>query len=315
MTELLDHPIADKLDHRAKMAATQCPVRRLLVPLAIALVACSADPVPEGSSGDSSTGEAPGTTTGDASTTSGSDTGLDSSGSDSSTGGDATTTSGSSTGDAESTDSTGTSTTTGGASGLGEISGECGTIDAMVLDSPDPSFFVNEIDFGRLGYDYDLLTEGGQEVFDDGNLGGSSLYSEVIAFEVLARCDDATLLATETEIAYVDEMGPKTDLLVDIADRDVGVSVTRAIAFPFEDPYEVADATTLLEDKLQGVIDSSANVSPKNPWTKQVLHVLAYAPMHADSLATAYEALSDELRADTVVVVTVTNGNDAFIYE
>lgn len=289
--------------------------RGVLVTIAIASVACSADPVPESSSDDSSTGETPGTTTsGDASTTSGGDTGTDSSGSDSSTGSADTTTSGSSSGSAESTDSTGTSTT-GGASGVGELSGECGTIDAMVLDSSEPAFFVNEIDFGRIGYDYDLLTEGGQEVFDDGNLGGSSLYSEVIAFEVLARCDDAALLKTETEIVYVDEMGPKTDLLVDIADRNVGVSVTRAIAFPFEDPYEVADATALLEDKLQGVIDSSANVAPKDAWGKQVLHVLAYAPMHADSLATAYEALSDDLRADTVVVVTVTNGDDGFIYE
>lgn len=289
-------------------------VRGVLFPVAIASVACSADPVPESSSDDTSTGQAPATTSGDTSTTSAGDTGTDSSGSDCSTGSADTTTSGSSSGSAESTDSTGTSTT-GGASGLGELSGQCGMIDAMVLDSPEPSFFINEIDFGEIGYDYDLLTEGGQEVFDDGNLGGSSLYSEVIAYEVLARCDDAGLLKTETEIVYVDEMGPKTDLLVDIADRNVGVSVTRAIVFPFEDPYEVADATALLEDKLQGVIDSSANVAPKDAWGKQVLHVLAYAPMHADSLATAYEALSDEVRADTVVVVTVTNGDDGFIYD
>lgn len=286
-------------------------VRGVAFPVAIAAVACSADPVQESSSGDSSTGETPGTTTSGASV---GDTAMDSSGSDSSTGSADTTTSGSSTGSAASTDSSGTSTT-GGSSGLGELSGECGTIDAMVLDSTEPSFFVNEIDFGDIGYDYDLLTEGGQEVFDDGNLGGSSLYSEVIAYEVLARCDDAALLKTETEIVYVDEMGPKTDLLVDIADRNVGVSVTRAIAFPFEDPYEVADATALLEDKLQGVIDSTANVAPEDAWGKQVLHVLAYGPMHADSLATAYEALSDELRADTIVVVTVTNGDDGFIYE
>ena len=34
---------------------------------------------------------------------------------------------------------------------------------------------------------------------DDGNAGGSSLLSEVFAYEVLHRCEGATLLKTETD--------------------------------------------------------------------------------------------------------------------
>ncbi len=175
--------------------------------------------------------------------------------------------------------------------------------------------FVNAIDFADGGFDYDLLTEGGQEVHDDGNLGGNSLFSEVVSFDVLARCDGAQLLKTESEIDYVDDMGPKTDLLVELADARVGVSVTRAVAFPFEDPYGVEAATGLLEDKLQGVLDSTANVAPQDAWGKQILHVIAYGPMHAQSLQTAYGGVSEALRADTILLISVTDGDDAFIYE
>ena len=65
----------------------------------------------------------------------------------------------------------------------------------------------NTIDFGDNPYDtsdYALLTAGGQEIIDDGNAGGSSLYSEVFAYEVLSRCEGAMLLKTETEVIYDD---------------------------------------------------------------------------------------------------------------
>lgn len=211
-------------------------------------------------------------------------------------------------------DSTGSSGTTDGDTGLGVISGECGLIDAMELDSPSAFTFDNSIDFFRLGFDYDLLTPGGQQVFDAGNLGGSSLHSEVISFEVLARCEGATLLATEGEIQYTDPMGTKTDLLVELDGRVVGVSVTRAVGFPFDAPYTELQAASLLTGKLEDILASTANVAPRDAWVKQILHVIAYADMHAQSIAAAYATLPPEITADTILLVTVTNGNDAFVY-
>jgi hypothetical protein len=151
-------------------------------------------------------------------------------------------------------------------------------------------------------------------VFDDGNLGGSSLESEIISFEVLARCDGATLLATEAEIQYTDPMGKKTDLLVEIDGRVVGVSVTRAVGFPFDAPYTEMQAADLLTGKLEDILLSTVNVAPADAWVKQILHVIAYADMHAQSILAAYATLPPEITADTVLVVTVTNGNDAFVY-
>jgi hypothetical protein len=150
-------------------------------------------------------------------------------------------------------------------------------------------------------------------VLTDGNAGGSSLESEIFAYEVLARCEGASLLKTETEVVY-DTAGKITDLLVDIDGLKIGVSVTRAVAFPFESAYTVEQAETLLTGKLADILESSANVSAADAWTKQILHVIAYAEGHAASLETALANIDDAIVADTIVYVTITDGDDAFIY-
>jgi len=202
---------------------------------------------------------------------------------------------------------------------LGTISGLCGELDMTELTDGNAYYFANAIDFGMDPFDdpadVPRLTPGGQEVYADGNAGGSSLYSEIFAYEVLARCEMASLLKTETEIVYdTTHSGAITDLLVEIDGTKIGVSVTRAVAFPFSDPYSVAQAQTLLEDKLADVLESSGGVDPQDAWQKQILHVIAYGPMHADSLQTAFGQIEPSLTADTIVWVTVSNGDDAFLY-
>jgi len=199
--------------------------------------------------------------------------------------------------------------------GFGTISGECGVLDTELAD-PAPSFFVNAIDFGTDPYDqadFGLLLPDSQEMIRDGNAGGSSVMSEVFALEVLERCELATLIATETEIVY-DQQGKITDILVEIDGDKVGVSVTRAVGFPFDAPYTVAQAKSILEKKLGDILISSANVSEMHRWVKQILHVLAYDAPHVESLRTAWGQIAEATRADTIIIVTVTNGADAFIY-
>lgn len=206
------------------------------------------------------------------------------------------------------------SSSTGGVdAGLGMLMGRCGVLGDMQLTGGMPGFYVNTLDFEDVGFDYDLLTPGGQQIFDDGNLGGSSLFSEVVAYEVLARCEGAELVKTEAEILY-DTKGPRTDLLVEFDGTPIGVSVVRAQGFPLDDPYTVEQASTILEDKLADIPLSTAAVSEEDAWGKQILHVVAYGPMHAESLQTAYASLAPTLTLDTIVVVTVTDGDDLFIY-
>jgi hypothetical protein len=201
--------------------------------------------------------------------------------------------------------------------GFGALSGDCGVLDEALWGSPEPRLFVNHLDFADDPYDdadYPLLTEGGQKVLDDDNAGGSSKFSEAFAFEVLARCELATLLKTELEIDYLDQQGKITDLLVLVDGRKLGVSVTRAMSWPYDAGYSLETASALLEKKLQGIQASTANVQPTDAWARQVLSVLAYGEAHATVLQQAWQALPADVRADTWVYVTVSDGADSFLY-
>ncbi len=202
------------------------------------------------------------------------------------------------------------------APGFGEISGMCGMLSGE-LGAPGPSWFVNAIDFRMDPYDPGdaaLLTDGSRAIIQAGNKNPGSLLSEVFAYEVMARCEGALLLKTEREVSYENPMGKKTDLLVEIDGQRVGVSVTRAVGFPRDAPYTEMQARTLLEEKLGDILLSSANVRAKDRWVKQVLHVIAWGPDHVDSLLAARNQLDAMTLSDTVIVVTVSDGDDEFLY-
>ncbi len=184
----------------------------------------------------------------------------------------------------------------------------------MQLESPDPIVYRDTIDLGMDLYDREKLSPGGKVIFDAGNLGGSSLESEIISYEVLYRCELADLLKTESQIIYTDPAGKKTDLLVKIDSLQVGVSVTRAYGFPPDVPYTQQQAYDLLLKKLSDIQVSSANVTPADSWPKQILHVIAYTGQHADAMEAAYATLDATVRADTILWLTVSEGMDEFIY-
>lgn len=201
--------------------------------------------------------------------------------------------------------------------GFGQISGECDVLDTELSDA-SPHFFVSNLNFADdpfdIPEDVPHLTDGGQEILADGNLGGSSEASEIFAYEMLARCENAALLKSENEIQYLNAMGKKTDLLVSVDGVLIGVSVTRAMVFPPADTYPLSNASDLLTRKLDGVRAASENVHPDDRWQKQILSVLAYGPDFAESLRQAWNDLDAETKADTIVYVTVTDGDDGFIY-
>jgi len=201
--------------------------------------------------------------------------------------------------------------------GFGALSGMCGVLDEAELTGASPALFTGRIDFATDRYDDPgeraLLTEGGATIVASKNEGGSSIFSETFAFEILARCELATLVKLEIDIDY-DVEGDKTDILVAIDGHPIGVSVTRAVTFPFGMPYQAAAAVELVERKLAGILESSANVTAADAWEKQILAVLAYDDQHAEVFADAWADASAALRADTLLLVFVTDGDDRFIY-
>jgi hypothetical protein len=201
--------------------------------------------------------------------------------------------------------------------GFGVISGECGVITTADLTSASPRLVRDVLDFGTTAYSAAHLGElsaGGQHLVADDNLGGSSLISEVFAYEVLYRCELATLLKTETEIGYADGGTKKTDFLVEIDGLKVGVSVVRAYVYPGTTPIDVATATTKLTGKLEDIVLSTQYAAAADAWVKQILAVIAYNQGDADAVATAWAALDPGVKGDTIVVVTQTDGADAPLY-
>lgn len=200
--------------------------------------------------------------------------------------------------------------------GFGTLSGMCGVLGEMELAGPTPALFRDTFTFPRAYMDpadRPLLTPGGRHLAETPNAGGSSGLSEIFAYEQLARCEHATFLKTETEIVY-DTPGKITDLEVQIGTHKIGVSVTRAFGFPLGTPYMLSQASTLITRKLQDIQTSTMNVSAADRWDKQILAVMAWDDQAADVVAQAWMMADATTRADTLLVVSVTAGEDQFIY-
>lgn len=202
--------------------------------------------------------------------------------------------------------------------GHGRVLGACGRV-APELAQPTPSYIEVHLDFGMDQFDDPAerprLTPGAQRILQEGTAGGSSGISEAFAFEVLALCEGASFVKSETTIVYDPPTSKKTDILVAIAGQQVGVSVTRAVSFPADAGY-FADAqrTAFLTGKLNDIQVSSMNVQPPDNWVKQLLVVMAYGDMHAATIHTIWDGLDPQIRADTVLYVVVTDGEDTPIY-
>lgn len=198
--------------------------------------------------------------------------------------------------------------------GFGTLSGACGELDDTEWNASTPFLFRNTLDLGSAAFDPALLSAGGQQIWNEGNRGGSSLHSEVFAFEVLHRCELAQLLKTESNITYTDAGGKKTDLLTEIDARKIGVSVTRAFHYPPTTPYTVAEAKALLDKKLADLPLSQANATAQDAWVRSILHVLAYDGQYGDAVQSAWSQVDPAVKGDAILLLTVTDGTDDYIY-
>jgi hypothetical protein len=199
--------------------------------------------------------------------------------------------------------------------GFGDLTGACGVLSPAILQDPAPRLFRNALDVGvTLPYAPHLLSTSAQRVQSTPNRGGSSTDSEAISFDVLYRCERAVLIKTEAEIIYTDAGGKKTDILIEVDGVTLGTSVTRAFRWPGDVEYPVADAQEDLNDKLSDALLATSNVAPSDAWERQILHIVAWNNQHADAVEEAYAQVTTAVRSDTLVVLTVSHGNDGFIY-
>lgn len=200
--------------------------------------------------------------------------------------------------------------------GFGDLAGMCGVLNDAELTGTTPSIVHATLTFARRyndPADRPLLTIGGARMMATPNAGGSSGLSEAFAYEQLARCELAPLLKTETEIVY-DTTGKITDLMVSIDGYKIGVSVTRAVAYPFGQPYTLSSATTLLTRKLEDIQASTASVSAADRWEKQALAYMSWDDQSTAMLDQAWAGIDPTIKADTILLITTTHGDDQFLY-
>ena len=204
-------------------------------------------------------------------------------------------------------------------SGFGELTGMCGVLQATDLTSTAPKQVLVNFHW-TTGYvdpdDRPQLTPGGQHMAATPNAGGSSGLSEIFAYEQLARCEGATFLKSETEIAYEPPTSKKTDLEILLDGHKLGVSVTRAFKGPFgSGALTMAAALELSNRKFSEIHDSTAGTSTTaDKWDKQILAVQADTADDATTFLAATATLDPTVIGDTILVLTTTDGADAFIY-
>ncbi|KAF7730698.1 hypothetical protein EC973_001647 [Apophysomyces ossiformis] len=164
--------------------------------------------------------------------------------------------------------------------------------------------------------DHIFLGKGARRMLRSSNAGGSSLLSEALSIELLGRLFGMDLVKTETELVYR-YSGPITDyagrlprLVATAANTNtLGVSVTRAVAYKRR--YTKEDATHLLKRKLQGILQSNENIAfPK--FNKQILHVWTESGANAELVQRVCKKLSNDLRGNTIVLITTVNASSVF---
>ncbi|KAG2378628.1 hypothetical protein C9374_008267 [Naegleria lovaniensis] len=174
---------------------------------------------------------------------------------------------------------------------------------------------------------FEMITKqigvGSKRVCEEENAGGCSVFSEVMSCEIITRLFDAALIKTEMEIAYIHDGSKKTDFLMVINGKKVGISVTRA--FKYKRPTEqdngmfaeftIEDGIHLLKKKLGGIIWANQNVQKQDHWEKHILHIFVPNTQVANVLKQAYKTMNHKYKTNTIVIVTETTTMDCIYSE
>jgi hypothetical protein len=152
------------------------------------------------------------------------------------------------------------------------------------------------------------------------NAGGSSNISEALSmyyFQGLITSPRAPspTFVPECEVDYWIEY-KMCDFLMTWGNVNIGVSVTRAVRYPFEIEYTVSDGLTLLKRKLDGLIIARNAVNTRHQFFKSILHVWCYSQTAAVHIQEAYHQLvtQDHTHVYDHICVICTYCPTRFIY-
>lgn len=159
------------------------------------------------------------------------------------------------------------------------------------------------------------LSAQGQKIKETPNAGGTSIISEILAYETLARHFQLYLSKTEMEIRYFPYGSKINDFSVihPFSGLSLGVSVTRAFQFHGDKLFSISDAFKLLEKKLIGIQYATTNVHKLDRWNQSILFVWCRSSSVAKKIRAAYRQLSQNIKGNTIVLIAICPLNYLFL--
>ena len=126
------------------------------------------------------------------------------------------------------------------------------------------------------------------------NAGGSSNISEALSMEYLHAKYGAECFVPEMEVVYWIE-SCLCDFLMVLPGENIGVSVTRAISYPFgvkgHSEYTIERARELLNRKLYKLLVARNAISEEQSFYRSILHVWCYDEQTAACIKRAHEEM------------------------
>jgi hypothetical protein len=117
-----------------------------------------------------------------------------------------------------------------------------------------------------------LMGDEAQKILREPNAGGASVVSEALSAEYMARRFGARDIVTEMAIQYWFPNWKKIDYIATFFGGRVGISVTRAMGYPYATDFAMEDAIRLCEKKLNGLVIAKSGISPGCRYERSILH-------------------------------------------
>lgn len=125
------------------------------------------------------------------------------------------------------------------------------------------------------------------------NAGGNSEISEALSMYYMYLKFNAYHFIPEMEVNYLFKSSI-CDYLMKIKNQTIGVSVTRAIGYPFNQPISMESAKTLIYKKLIGLVIAKRTVSESHYFDASVIHIWCQSWNEADILRETFKLIIEK---------------------
>ncbi|XP_024364790.1 uncharacterized protein [Physcomitrium patens] len=144
------------------------------------------------------------------------------------------------------------------------------------------------------------------------NAGGSSTISESLSVEYFARRFRAQDIVSEMEVEYWSSNWKKVDYICTLYGQRVGVSVSRAMAFPDPKAFSPEMAHRLLHKKLYGLVVARDGVTKRHSFSKSILHVWCETQRTAEIMRTVSTDVRKDLNISDSIIMVLTVADDLY---